>query len=49
MALDGDRRAAVGAVTAALGLARRRVYDVAIAMRTQATFSSSPAPDKPAE
>ncbi|GAC1528737.1 MAG: 16S rRNA (cytidine(1402)-2'-O)-methyltransferase [Acidimicrobiales bacterium] len=49
LALDGDRRAAVSAVTAALAVPRRRVYDVAVAMRDQATFSNVPVPDKPAE
>ncbi|GAC1358262.1 MAG: 16S rRNA (cytidine(1402)-2'-O)-methyltransferase [Acidimicrobiales bacterium] len=49
LALDGDRRAAVSAVTAALAVPRRRVYDVAMTMRDQATFSRAWAPDKPAE
>ena len=49
LALDGDRRAAVSAVTVALSVPRRRVYDVVMGMRDQATFSDVPAPGKPAE
>ena len=47
LALDGDRRAAVSAVTVALGVPRRRVYDVALAMRDQGTFPTASATQKP--